>query len=180
MPRVDNAVTARVAQPRATNVAGFLIIALILHPVTSFVLLSPPLNTPCGCERSSADAGIGRASPSGGMTSGSSFHNMDHSRAVLSSLLMLRPSKRHRDRVGTRTSRLYAAAQSKIARAADEADETLEAEAAASKLKNDQEWQFFDTARINVKAGDGGNGSVSIGSNKAVRRTFVVLSAMVD
>lgn len=26
--------------------------------------------------------------------------------------------------------------------------------------RNDQEWQFFDTARINVKAGDGGDGSV--------------------
>ena len=26
------------------------------------------------------------------------------------------------------------------------------------KIKNDQEWQFFDTARINVKAGMGGNG----------------------
>lgn len=100
---------------------------------------------------------------------------MDHSRAVVSSLLMPRPSERHRDRMGTRTSKLYAGTQSKIARAVDEADERLEAEAAALKVKNDQEWQFFDTARINVKAGDGGNGSVSVGSNKAVRCGFVVL-----
>eukprot|EP01084_Bolivina_argentea_P309581 535527_1 len=27
--------------------------------------------------------------------------------------------------------------------------------------KNDPEWQFFDTARVNIKAGDGGNGCVS-------------------
>lgn len=27
-------------------------------------------------------------------------------------------------------------------------------------VPNDQEWQFFDTARINVKAGDGGDGLV--------------------
>lgn len=26
------------------------------------------------------------------------------------------------------------------------------------KVKNDQEWQFFDTARVNVNAGTGGNG----------------------
>lgn len=32
------------------------------------------------------------------------------------------------------------------------------AEREALRVKNDQEWQFFDTARINVKAGMGGNG----------------------
>lgn len=42
------------------------------------------------------------------------------------------------------------------------ADEALvaerKAEQEALRVKNDQEWQFFDTARINVKAGMGGNG----------------------
>lgn len=37
-----------------------------------------------------------------------------------------------------------------------EAEAKLEAE--KLRVKNDQEWQFFDTARVNVKAGDGGNG----------------------
>lgn len=39
-----------------------------------------------------------------------------------------------------------------------ETDDALEEEAENIKVKNDQEWQFFDTARINVKAGMGGNG----------------------
>lgn len=47
--------------------------------------------------------------------------------------------------------------KSKIAQA-EEAVEREEAETAAAKVKNDHEWQFFDTARINVKGGDGGNG----------------------
>lgn len=32
------------------------------------------------------------------------------------------------------------------------------AEQETLRNKNDQEWHFFDTARINVKAGTGGNG----------------------
>lgn len=32
------------------------------------------------------------------------------------------------------------------------------AEQEAVRVRNDQEWHFFDTARINVKAGTGGNG----------------------
>lgn len=36
------------------------------------------------------------------------------------------------------------------------AEKKLEQE--ALKIRNDQEWHFFDTARINVKAGTGGNG----------------------
>lgn len=39
-----------------------------------------------------------------------------------------------------------------------ETDDAVEEEAENIKVKNDQEWQFFDTARINVKAGMGGNG----------------------
>lgn len=39
-----------------------------------------------------------------------------------------------------------------------ETDDTLEEKSENIKVKNDQEWQFFDTARINVKAGMGGNG----------------------
>ncbi|CEL99198.1 unnamed protein product [Vitrella brassicaformis CCMP3155] len=35
-------------------------------------------------------------------------------------------------------------------------------------LKNDPEWQFFDTAKINVKAGDGGNGCCSFRREKYV------------
>lgn len=31
-------------------------------------------------------------------------------------------------------------------------------EAESLRVKNDQEWQFFDTAKVNVKAGTGGNG----------------------
>lgn len=41
------------------------------------------------------------------------------------------------------------------------AEETAVAEKRAAeslRIKNDQEWQFFDTARINVQAGMGGNG----------------------
>lgn len=31
-------------------------------------------------------------------------------------------------------------------------------EAESLRVQNDQEWQFFDTAKVNVKAGTGGNG----------------------
>lgn len=34
------------------------------------------------------------------------------------------------------------------------------AEQEAFRVRNDQEWHFFDTARVNVKAGMGGNGCV--------------------
>lgn len=44
------------------------------------------------------------------------------------------------------------------AAAAAEAEAELKAEREALRIRNDQEWQFFDTARINVKAGTGGNG----------------------
>ena len=36
------------------------------------------------------------------------------------------------------------------------------------KVKNDPEWGFFDTAKINVKAGDGGNGCVAMRREKGV------------
>lgn len=42
--------------------------------------------------------------------------------------------------------------------AAAEAGAEQKAEQEALRIRNDQEWQFFDTARINVKAGTGGNG----------------------
>lgn len=58
---------------------------------------------------------------------------------------------------------------SKIAQA-EAALEREEAEAATAKVKNDQEWQFFDTARINVKGGDGGDGSVSVGLSVSPNR----------
>lgn len=41
---------------------------------------------------------------------------------------------------------------------AAEIDEDERVQAERLKTKNDQEWQFFDTSRINVKAGMGGNG----------------------
>lgn len=44
------------------------------------------------------------------------------------------------------------------AAAAEASVDEQEAEREASRARNDQEWQFFDTARINVKAGMGGNG----------------------
>eukprot|EP00752_Nemacystus_decipiens_P010585 g9426.t1 len=46
--------------------------------------------------------------------------------------------------------------------------EALVAEKEALRLKNDQEWQFFDTARINVKAGMGGNGCVATRREKGI------------
>lgn len=51
-----------------------------------------------------------------------------------------------------------AGAKAAAAAAADEVSAPETREAGSSMVKNDQEWQFFDTARINVNAGAGGNG----------------------
>lgn len=69
----------------------------------------------------------------------------------------LPPRARCRAGVGRRGEGLEMMGGGKAAAAeAQVAEEKAERE--ALRVKNDQEWQFFDTARVNVKAGMGGNG----------------------
>ncbi|CAN0457148.1 unnamed protein product, partial [Ectocarpus sp. 12 AP-2014] len=55
-----------------------------------------------------------------------------------------------------------------VAAAAEALEAEEKAEREALRARNDQEWQFFDTARINVKAGKGGNGCIATRREKGI------------
>lgn len=86
---------------------------------------------------------------------GSGWHSTAHSRSAPSpvhSAVSCRANVVKRSRVQMAGTKGAAAA------AAAEIDEDERVKAESLKAKNDQEWQFFDTSRVNVKAGMGGNG----------------------
>lgn len=138
--------------PTAT-LAALLVVILLVRPVNSFVSIIPSK----ACGYSSGTRECASISPS--RTAGWSVGGQERTSAthVLDSFGSLVRISGERTR-GSERSRLEMA-KSKTAQAEAE-DEREEAVAAAAKVVNDQEWQFFDTARINVKGGDGGDGSV--------------------
>lgn len=89
----------------------------------------------------------------------SGWHSTAHSRSAPASTPASRSAVPCRASVAAvKRSRVQMAAAKGAAAAAAEIDEDERVQAESLRAKNDQEWQFFDTSRVNVKAGMGGNG----------------------
>lgn len=90
----------------------------------------------------------------------SAWHSTAHSRSALASTPVSRSAAPCRASVAVvKRSRVnMAGTKGAATAAAEEIDEDERVQAESMKAKNDQEWQFFDTSRVNVKAGMGGNG----------------------
>lgn len=156
---------------RKANVVVALVAVFVLHPAASFVSFVPARSrevvVACGpassCCRARCTAPT--ADRSSSATPGAVVWA---DRCTTSTVFMFDSPTRDSKGRGTQIWSLNMGT-SKIAQA-EAALEREEAEAATAKVKNDQEWQFFDTARINVKGGDGGDGSVSVGLSVSPNR----------
>lgn len=136
--------------PRAATLATLLVslTSLLSHTAEAFVGVAPVSG---GC---TSFSGVSTRS-----TSGPGHHRS--TTAPGSSHDSVSAGCNRVRRVGAQRTRLEMAKSSRTAEAeARDAREDVEQEnrAADVRAKNDQEWQFFDTARINVKGGDGGDG----------------------
>lgn len=89
----------------------------------------------------------------------SGWHSTARSRSAPASTPVSHSAAPCRASVATvKRSRVQMTGAKGAAAAAAEIDEDERVQAEKLKTKNDQEWQFFDTSRVNVKAGMGGNG----------------------